>query len=595
MGRWVLTAVAACVGVVGVSAADPKPEELRKAAGEARDALKAACSRCHVGEGSSMAYKFDVTNADTLVKPAGKAKKAVVVPGKPDESDLWQAIADERMPYIDSPEEKLFKPAQLAAVKKWIELGAPPFPRAGEERRAKDGFVTAEKTLTAVEAFLTKKPAKERERWRFFSVATAHNHLDLSDAEVKYQKAALAKAVNSLTWANGIVQPVEVPGPAGTLLAVDIHELKWHEKGRWDEVLKAYPYGLGYGNTPALRGVEENIAALSEGALPVVRADWFVTTAVRPPLYHKLLDLPDNAKVLEKRLGIDIAANFEATKDGKSYLWRAGFPESGVSAQNRLLERHEIKDGGGRAYWKSYDFLPGAAKGRLAVAPLGPTDLFAPRKHPFEAVAFAHDGGEVIFHLPNGMQAYLLVNGKDERIDEGPINVVHDNNRTSGTPAIVNGVSCMACHSQGMIPFTDAIRDKAAVFGDVAARVRDLYPDAAAMKKLVDKDAKKYQDAQEEAVGPWLKDSPDVQREPVQVVASQHRLRRVTLEMAAWELGFETADALLKKVGEEPFLKLGLEALKDGKAIPRLEWESGRNPGRSLMQRLAATVGHSAK
>ena len=119
MMRLFLAALLAGVGWAdGRAADDPK-----KVAAEARDLMKAACGRCHSGAGSSTPYKFDVAAADTLVKPVGK-RKAVVVPGKPDESPLWQAIADERMPDAGSTEAEKYTAGQLAVVKKWIEIGA---------------------------------------------------------------------------------------------------------------------------------------------------------------------------------------------------------------------------------------------------------------------------------------------------------------------------------------------------------------------------------------------------------------------------------------------------------------------------------------
>ena len=62
--------------------------------------------------------------------------------------------------------------------------------------------------------------------------------------------------------------------------------------------------------------------------------------------------------------------------------------------------------------------------------------------------AFEHDGGEIIYALPNGLQAYMLVDGKDARIDAGPLDVVQDRNQHSGNPTIVNGISCMGCHDR---------------------------------------------------------------------------------------------------------------------------------------------------
>jgi serine/threonine-protein kinase len=225
---------------------------------------------------------------------------------------------------------------------------------------------------------------------------------------------------------------------------------------------------------------------------------------------------------LENFLNVDVLANLLAS-DPRAR--RAGFARSGVSGQNRLIERHPLKAAG--AYWRSYDFKASTWEANLLQFPLGPR--FA--RNPFPDLAFAHDGGENIFHLPNGLQGYLLVNGKDERIDAGPIEVVSDALKTSGTPVIVNGLSCMACHKHGMIPPpADLVRDGAGVFGRARERVRLLYPEGKEMDRLVQRDADQFLRALDEVVGPFLRVGPDKERpvkelpEPIGEVARKYLL-----------------------------------------------------------------------
>src|SRR5206468_12213404 len=129
--------------------------------------------------------------------------------------------------------------------------------------------------------------------------------------------------------------------------------------------------------------------------------------------------------------------------------------------------------------------------------------------HPFPRLAFEHDGGEIIFSLPNGLQGYLLVDGKDNRIDEGPTSVVSDSLKTSGTAAIVTGTSCMACHKHGMIPFTDTLRQGTAVAGDAWLKVQQLYPPPEKMNDLLRKDTARFLRALEPVIGPFLQVGED--------------------------------------------------------------------------------------
>src|SRR5262249_58591148 len=112
---------------------------------------------------------------------------------------------------------------------------------------------------------------------------------------------------------------------------------------------------------------------------------------------------------------------------------RAGFNGSGVSRNNRMIERHESAYG---AYWKSYDFAGNAGRKNLFAHPLGPNS---------DDNSFQHDGGELIFNLPTRLPAYLLIDAKGNRIDKGPAEIVSDPKQ--GDRRVVNGISCMSGHS----------------------------------------------------------------------------------------------------------------------------------------------------
>ena len=131
--------------------------------------------------------------------------------------------------------------------------------------------------------------------------------------------------------------------------------------------------------------------------VPSIHIDWFLATASTPPLYHELLALPFNGRELEQQLDVDVVGNL--TNAPGVRVWRAGFNNSGVSTNNRVVERHTSRYG---AYWKSYDFA----------GSVGTQNIFT---HPLN---FNHDGGEAIFNLPNGLQGYYLANSSGFRLDE---------------------------------------------------------------------------------------------------------------------------------------------------------------------------------
>ena len=103
-----------------------------------------------------------------------------------------------------------------------------------------------------------------------------------------------------------------------------------------------------------------------------------------------------------------------------------------------MVERHRSIHG---AYWKSYDFA----------GSVGTQNIF---NHPLD---FTHDGGEVIFNLPNGLQGYYLVNANLVPVlDAAPINIV--SNPAASDPTVRNGLSCFGCHTEGMKTFEDQVR-----------------------------------------------------------------------------------------------------------------------------------------
>ncbi|RFC42074.1 MAG: protein of unknown function DUF4384, partial [Verrucomicrobia bacterium] len=225
----------------------------------------------------------------------------------------------------------------------------------------------------------------------------------------------------------------------------DLRDYGW-SAAEWEQLIRFYPHGI--------TGIDKQKERLIEKAtgcpMAYVRADWFVFAAAQAPLYpalmERVLGIPSGPAEgtlarWEERLGVDRMGNLQ-----KGEAIRAGFQYSGVSEANRLIERHSLgKHPGG--YWISYDFTPLSPKPtqQLTRAPLGPVDakLTANRDHAFE-----HDGGEVIFHLPNGLQGYLLTTDTGKRLDRAPIEIVQDDQRADNQ--ILNGVSCIGCHDQGM-------------------------------------------------------------------------------------------------------------------------------------------------
>ena len=238
------------------------------------------------------------------------------------------------------------------------------------------------------------------------------------------------------------------------------------------------PYHLMQINHPLLNEISD----YTFESYPIIRGDWFLATASRSPLYDKVLGYEGNIDSLYEILGINIRQNVQ-----RGLAVRAGFKNSGVSNFNRLLERHPIKYGG---FWLSYDFAGSSGKRSFFKNPLGP-DLI-------KRVAFEHDGGEIIFNLPNGLQAYKLINAEGDHLDFGPSEVVKHSVSSDGR--VQNAVSCMGCHSEGILDKRDEVLETV-MFNRSDFREREikvimnLYPGPEKVLEYMRSDRKTYQNA----------------------------------------------------------------------------------------------------
>lgn len=387
-----------------------------------------------------------------------------------------------------------------------------------------------------VRADLQNSNERDRLYFRYFTIAHLYN-VGWSEDELSSYRIAISKLVNSLSWGKQVVTPVAVD-PARTILRIDLRDVKWTAK-IWDRVLGAYPYGIQM-NTPSSRLCAE----LTECPLPSVRGDWFVSAASRPPLYHDVLQIPRTDKELEKLLHVNVEEDIRQER-----VCRAGFNGSGVSRNNRLIERHEGSFG---AYWKSYDFGGSSGRQNLFEHPLGPQGK----------TGFAHDGGEIIFALPNGLQGYMLVDGAGNRIDKGPTTIVSDPRQADR--AVVNGLSCMSCHYRGMVDKQDQVRESVLknpkAFDKKDADTVALYPPKDKMERLLQEDAERFAKAVAATGGRVDSDGRIVGSDPVVNLALVFE-RELDLSLAAAEVGV-SAEELQKAMDRSQSLARALGVLK---------------------------------
>ncbi len=496
-----------------------------------------SCLICHGPDG---AYKESL-----LMEHNALIEKGSVVPGNPDASELYDRLLNtdtaKRMP-LGQPQ----LPTQsINTIRNWILAGAPDWTATSTT----DGdFISPAEVLNTIETHLMSLSSFDRAFARYFTMTHLYNAGESTQILQEYRKA-LYKLVNSLSWGSTVTNPTPID-PQGTIFYIDLRHYEWDRNDGWTKIEAEYPYHISF-DAPTQTALKAQLTRLQgemNADIPSVHVDWFVAQASLPPLYHDLLSLPLTDRELETRLEVDVLQNLLNAPGVR--VWRAGTNNSGVSNNNRVIERHTSRYG---AYWKSYDFA----------GSVGTQNIFT---HP---LSFTHDGGEVVFNLPNGLQGYYITNASGFRLDDAPINIV--SNPAASDPTVRNGLSCLGCHTEGVKTFEDEVRavieSNATPAYDKAQALR-LYVEQSEMDALLQEDTNRYKAALEATGGVFGGIEP---------ISRFHEVFQGTVDAsyAAAVVGLET-EAFLEKIRENIGLQnIGLLVLDSANgSMKRDTWTS---------------------
>ena len=496
-----------------------------------------SCLICHGPDG---AYKESL-----LMEHNALIEKGSVVPGNPDASELYNRLLNtdttKRMP-LGQPQ---LPTRSINTIRNWILAGAPDWATVATT----DGdFISPSEVLNTIETHLMSLAPFDRAFARYFTMTHLYNAGASVQILQEYRKA-LYKLVNSLSWGSSVTNPQPID-TRGTIFYIDLRHYEWDVNDGWTKIEAEYPYHISF-DAPTQTALKAQLTRLQgemKADIPSVHVDWFVAQASLPPLYHDLLSLPLTDRELETRLEIDVLRNLQNAPGVR--VWRAGTNNSGVSNNNRVIERHTSQHG---AYWKSYDFA----------GSVGTQNIFT---HP---LSFTHDGGEGIFNLPNGLQAYYVTNASGFRLDDAPINIV--SNPAASDPTVRNGLSCFGCHTEGMKMFEDEVRavieSNATPAYDKAQALR-LYVAQSDMDALLQEDTDRYKEALEATGGAFGGIEP---------ISRFHEVFQGTVDAAyaAAVVGLET-EPFLEKIRENIGLQnIGLLVLDSANgSMKRDAWTS---------------------
>lgn len=518
-------------------------------AAEAKQILRDRCHDCHGG--SSTQADLVILDMESL------AATGAVVAGDAAHSSAFDRVTtdDDSLVMPKAPLARLTY-REIDLLRRWIEGGAAPFPTDVPPAVAEGGDAEVESILGTILAHVERLPPADRPFVRYFSLVHMVAEGTTPD-NLSIHRDALAKAVNHLSRRPGLVQPEIIDRATGALLAIDIRDLGWDatpfassreatadlpKVDLWDLALLDYPYGtvMPGGETFDRLAEAYLLPAGLIRPVPFLRADWFMSVVTQPPLYEDFLRLPRSVAEVERTLGVASSGR------GK----RGGVTISGVSRNNRVVERHETAGG---AFWRSIDFQSSTGRENMFRDP----------------VHLEGSGGEFIFTLPNGLQGYFLADARGERLAEAPTSIVTD--AFAADRVVRNGLACMRCHDQGMKRFTDMIRPALERLGastafDVAEALA-LYPPKDEMDRLLDDDSARFRGAMARLLG------REERQESLAVVARRYLEEPVSLGRATAEAGLASRDTLRELARIPHFATLGFVPLSTGGQVRRDAWE----------------------
>ena len=164
----------------------------------------------------------------------------------------------------------------------------------------------------------------------------------LGDDELQTYRNALAKLVNSLSWHPKVRNPEPID-PHGTVFRIDLRWYMW-DATVWNRVLQDYPYGvLDDGVTqPGDRRCSRRRRCRSSAA----------TGSSPPRRGRRSTRTSCNCRATWPSWS-GSSGSMPALNIPQERVMRVGFNGSGISKNNRVLERHDAVHG---YYWRTYDF-----------------------------------------------------------------------------------------------------------------------------------------------------------------------------------------------------------------------------------------------
>jgi hypothetical protein len=399
---------------------------------EVADILRARCSACHgpnranggIGDLSDMAQDRD----EGLIVPGSSATSPLVL--QMNHATLTSPASQ------PGPANR----GEIALVSRFIDR----LPATPSAACAEPTFQSLDAVYATLLADVQRVPAPDRPFTRYVGLTYASN-AGSCGAALERQRSALFKLVNSVSRAPDIRVPLSIDSQ-GTLYRIDIRDYAWDrdidlEDNGSAEFADAWlaltaaagPYAI------ELEGPDADaLKTETTATVPYLPAHTLVHAASAGNLYYALVGVRGNIEQTLSDLGVPWLYD-----DPDPLLKNAGFSVGRPRNRESIVSRTEQATPG-RAYWSIGD-------GYM----LGHTSIFI---DPLDTYSAAQ---RIIFHLPNGLQAYAILDWDGYTRAETLVPNCGfqscDPLRTA-PPTPLTLADCHACHEAGLVPVLDQIR-----------------------------------------------------------------------------------------------------------------------------------------
>jgi serine/threonine-protein kinase len=443
---------------------EPEPPAKTLLQAQIEDILNRQCGECHGANGRREAGMNYIEDLDQL------ATNGKIVPGDSDASPIMQRLRSGTMPPTGFAPPT---PDEIEQIGQFIDQWNGP-ENAAATRLCDGQQISFDEIYDAMLGDLLLQDSDDRESIRYVGITNRYN-AGVCDDQLDTERFSLIKLLNSLSTETRIADIEPIPGSKDLIYRVDIRQLGWDRNVNgsndgWEAILAESPYAV-----PFVGDEADVVADQANTAVPYMYADALANVAAIGDLYYALIDIPGDVNQLQAQLRIDSQDALD-----RGLVARAGTQNSGVSQEDRLVERQELGVGGG-VYWQAFEFDNG---GELFNEPLD-----------FQAV-----GSEAIFSLPNGLHAYVIFDQNGNTAEESDI--LFDT--VQGNFPVTSAVSCMTCHSRGLLQVRDEVRtfvndNRLDFSADEFDIVNEVYPSVDQMDDLISEDRRVYQSALQEA------------------------------------------------------------------------------------------------